>query len=149
MTHSEAVQQIYEAFGRGDVPAVLEHLADDVEWEYGPASADVPWLKPRRGRTAVAGFFESLDALEMTKFQVKHVLEQGNVVVSLLDVEATVSATGRSFAEEDEVHIWYFNDEGKVQRFRHQVDSYQHWAAAHAVERRKAPRAGDSVWAQT
>jgi ketosteroid isomerase-like protein len=27
------VQGIYEAFGKGDVPAILEVLADDVEWE--------------------------------------------------------------------------------------------------------------------
>jgi len=29
----ETVQRIYEAFGAGDVPAILELLADDVEWE--------------------------------------------------------------------------------------------------------------------
>ena len=32
----ETVQRIYEAFGAGDVPAMLELLADDVEWEPSP-----------------------------------------------------------------------------------------------------------------
>jgi ketosteroid isomerase-like protein len=27
------VQSIYEAFGKGDIPAILEVLADDIEWE--------------------------------------------------------------------------------------------------------------------
>ena len=31
MTCKETVQQLYAAFGRGDVPAILEHLAPDVE----------------------------------------------------------------------------------------------------------------------
>jgi ketosteroid isomerase-like protein len=53
MTNVGTVQQIYEAFGRGDVPAILEHLADDVEWEYGLTSTDVPWLQPQHGRTEV------------------------------------------------------------------------------------------------
>jgi ketosteroid isomerase-like protein len=28
----DVVQQGYEAFGRGDIPALLESLTDDVEW---------------------------------------------------------------------------------------------------------------------
>ena len=32
------VQEIYSAFGQGDVPAILARLADDVVWETeGPA----------------------------------------------------------------------------------------------------------------
>ena len=42
MAQIETVQQIYQAFGRGDVPAILDHLADDVDWECGPVSTDVP-----------------------------------------------------------------------------------------------------------
>ncbi len=48
MNHVETVQQMYEAFGKGDVPAILAHLASDVEWEYGVNSTDVPWLQLRR-----------------------------------------------------------------------------------------------------
>lgn len=33
MAPIETVQQIYAAFGRGDVPFILSQLADDVEWE--------------------------------------------------------------------------------------------------------------------
>lgn len=32
MTPIERVQQIHAAFGRGDIPAILAALADDVEW---------------------------------------------------------------------------------------------------------------------
>ncbi len=129
MSHTETVQAIYQAFGRGDVAAILEHLAEDVEWEYGVNSTDVPWLQPRRGRAGVVGFFEALGALDFQRFQPTALLEQGNVVVALLDLEATVRGTGRRVLEEDEVHIWRFDRAGKVRRFRHRADTHQHWTA--------------------
>ena len=33
MSNLATVQSIYEAFGKGDVPSILDTLADDVEWE--------------------------------------------------------------------------------------------------------------------
>lgn len=129
MTHTETVQDIYKAFGRGDVETILGHLAEDVEWEYGVTSTDVPWLLPRRGKAEVAGFFQSLAAVEIHSFQPKVILEAGSVVVALIDLEATVRRTGTRVVEEDEAHIWHFNTAGKVRRFRHRVDTHQHWVA--------------------
>jgi ketosteroid isomerase-like protein len=129
VSHIGTVQGIYQAFGRGDVPAILAQLAPNVEWEYGINSTDVPWLQPRQGRDPVAGFFQSLAALDIQKFQPKTFLESGNVVVVLLDLEGTVRSTGRRIIEEDEAHIWYFDAAGKVSRFRHRADTHQHWAA--------------------
>ena len=55
MSHSETVGEIYAAFQRGDIKAILLHLADDVEWEYAIEPLGVPWLERRRGRTEVPG----------------------------------------------------------------------------------------------
>lgn len=129
MAHAETVAGIYQAFGRGDIPAILEQLADDVEWEYGVNSTDVPWLQLRRGRAAVQEFFQSLAALDFHVFAPTRILADGDVVVSLVNLEATVRATGRRVSEVDEVHVWYFAADGKVARFRHRVDTHQHWAA--------------------
>jgi ketosteroid isomerase-like protein len=129
MAQVETVQQIYQEFGRGDIPAILSHLAEDVEWEYGNNSTDVPWLQLRRGRTHVAEFFQALADFEVRRFEPKTFLESGNVVVALIDVEATVRSTGRSIVEDDEVHVWYFERSGKVSRFRHRVDTHQQWQA--------------------
>jgi len=125
----ETVQQIYQAFGRGDVPAILNHLAAGVEWEYGVNSTDVPWLQPRRGRAQVAEFFQALAAIDIHKFEPRTFLEAGNIIVVLLDLEATVRGTQRRLVEEDEVHIWYFDSGGQVSRFRHRADTHQHWVA--------------------
>jgi len=129
MAHIGTVQQLYEAFGKGDVSAILGHLADDVDWEYGGDATDLPWLQARRGRDRVAGFFQDLAALDIQRFQPTTFLESGNVVVVLIQLEAVVRATGRRVVEEDEVHIWHFDDSGQVRRFRHRLDTHRFWLA--------------------
>lgn len=129
MSNTKQVQEMYAAFGRGDLPAILSKLAERVEWEYGVNSTDVPWLQPRRGRAEVAKFFEALGAFAISKFQPKTFLESGKIVVVLIDFEATVKETGRKIVEEDEVHIWHFDDQGQVIRFRHRADTHQQWMA--------------------
>lgn len=126
MSNLETVQQLYQAFGRGDVPEILSKLSDNVEWEYGSTSTSVPWLQRRQGREAVAGFFKSLEEIEMTRFVPKEFFEKGDTVVVLLDVEFTVRSTGKGVSEEDQIHIWRFSPEGKVIRFRHRADTHQH-----------------------
>ena len=130
MSHLKTVQSIYEAFAKGDVPTILGHLAENVEWEYGIVSTNVPWLQPRQGRTEVTKFFQALADFEIQKFEPKTFLENGDVVVVLIDLEATVRSTKRRIMEEDEVHIWHFDAKGKVSRFRHRADTFQHWAAS-------------------
>ena len=45
------VQELYAAFGRGDIPAILAKLADDVVWESeGPAIVSFSGI--RHGKTA-------------------------------------------------------------------------------------------------
>lgn len=126
MTPIETIQQIYAAFGRGDVPAILALLADDVEWEYGTFPNPVPWLQPLNGRDQVPKFFEALMSnVEMNAFVPKHILNDGRFVVAVCDAEFTVRATGKRVVEDEEVHLWHLNDRGLVQRFRHRCDTRQ------------------------
>ena len=129
----QMVQNIYASFGRGDIPAILACLAEDVEWEYGASSTGVPWLEPRRGRAEVLKFFESLGGLDIKRFEPKTLLENNGIVVALIDFTAVVTATGRTINEEDEVHIWRFGSDGLVARFCHKADTHQHWAAVRSA----------------
>jgi ketosteroid isomerase-like protein len=124
MNNVATVQSIYAAFAVGDVPAILAHLADDVDWEYSGAVSEVPYLQKRDGRDAIVGFFEALDALDFHTFTTKEILDGGDVVVALVDVDATVKATGRRVTEEDEIHLFRFDRSGKVARFRHGVNTH-------------------------
>ena len=129
MSNVETVQQIYGALARGDLPAILEKLADNVEWNADHSSEATPIMTPRRGRDAVGGFFESLGALDFKRFEPTAFLESDNIVVALINVTQTVKATGKTFTQEDEVHIWRFGPDGKVVNFRHRLDSHGQYLA--------------------
>jgi ketosteroid isomerase-like protein len=125
------VGTIYEAFGRGDVPAILGHLADDVAWDDWPDNfaqrAGVAHLMPRRGRDGVAGFFGVLGGYTVLGFEVLDVIGDGRQVVAEIRTSFALPDGGR-FADE-ELHLWTFDDAGRVCRFRHYVDTAKHIAA--------------------
>src|SRR5262245_23874033 len=136
MSNSQAVQSIYEAFGRGDIPAILDALADDVRWEHWPdgngaGRQGVAWLTPRDGREEVGGFFEALGALEFHDFTPTELFESNGRVVALIDVDLAVRETGRRFRD-SEIHLWTFGDDGRVTDFRHYVDTAKHVEAVTA-----------------
>lgn len=55
MDNKQIVQTIYAAFGRGDIPAILEQLDDNVDWEYGYRNAPDPVPRCRqRPRLAIS-----------------------------------------------------------------------------------------------
>lgn len=121
------VNRIYAAFGIGDVPTILDYMAPEVDWEYGWTASPVPWLQPGRGPAHVGSFFQSLtEHLEFESFEVNHVLPGDGVVVALVSLRANVRSTGRTIVETDEAQIWHFDDQGRVVRFRHGVDTLRH-----------------------
>ena len=131
MGNIEIVEQIYGAFGRGDVAAILERIDAEVDWEVGMVDGGVPWLRPGKGRAAVGAFFEALGGLEFTKFEVVTVVGAGEYVVGLLNVGFTVRATGKQVSETLESHVWRF-EAGRVVAFRHGSDTHQHFLASRA-----------------
>src|SRR4051812_50198202 len=56
----DTVRGAYQAFGRGDVPAVLAILADDIAWAVPPP---LPQAGDAHGRDEGGAFFERLCAL--------------------------------------------------------------------------------------
>ncbi len=126
----ETVQQIYAAFGTGNVPAILERVRDDVQWENEGSGHGVAWLAPGRGRAHVAGFFQSLAAVDIKKFDVATVLGEGDVVVALVSIELLVRATGKLIRDPMEAHVWRFDPAGRVAAFCHCVDTHQHVLAS-------------------
>jgi uncharacterized protein len=128
----KTVQTIYDAFGRGDIPAILEQLAEDVRWEAWSdnhaQAADVPWLRPLVGREAVLQFFGVVGGFQFHDFQVRSLMAGGNQVAADLLVDATVPSGVRM--QDEEMHLWTLDDSGKVSRFRHYVDTAKHIAAA-------------------
>jgi len=133
MTNLETVQEMYAAFGRGDIAAILERCAADVRWEeWADNTAQkkgVPWMKPRRGREGVADFFRLIGEFRVHDFQVLSIMAGGNQVAAEFVFEADAPPHGRRYRDE-EIHLWTFNDQGQVIRLRHYTDTAKHIAVA-------------------
>lgn len=133
MNNLQKVVAIYEAFGRGDVPAILEFLHPDVEWEHDvppeATSERAPWLAPRRGKAEVPKFFESLADVQIHRFIPETFVDGGRHIFVTIRLGATVRSTGRQL-EDFEGHLFTFDAEGRIVRFRHFVDTYRHLTAS-------------------
>ncbi len=132
MSNTETVQGVYAAFGRGDLPAILECLADDVVWDNsGVASRECPWNGEFNGKANVPGFFaavgENLD-FEVGTFEPRTFVESGNTVAVVLRLESQLRTNGRRL-ENDSVHVWTFDDSGLISRYQHFNDTAQELAA--------------------
>jgi uncharacterized protein len=128
MSNIDTVKQMYEAFGRGDVPAILDKLDENVEWDTDFESPAAPWLEPRRGRENIAGFFEAVATMQITKFEPHTFGADGNKVVAVVDQEA--DRQGKHYVMPNVGHLWVFNDQGKVTKFQHMTDTALQWRVA-------------------
>ena len=130
--NAATVADVYAAFGRGDVPAVLDRLAPDVAWENWSDNfaqrAGVPHLVARQGPADVANFFAVLGTYTVQTFDVLDIIGSGRQVVA--EVRASFGLPDGGRFEDEELHLWTFDDEGRVVRFRHYVDTAKHIAAA-------------------
>lgn len=124
---------IYEAFGKGDIPAILGRLADDVRWEEwadnSAQTAGVPWLQAQHGKAGALAFFQVMGGLRVLDFRVLSLMAGGNQVAAEIVIEFESPATGRRLRDE-EIHLWTFDDNGQVVRLRHYADTAKHIAAA-------------------
>ncbi len=115
----QVVQGAYEAFGRGDIPAVLEVLDEDVDWsspEVLPHGGDF------RGRDEVGRFFQGLGEKWEDDFavEVEDSVDGGDHVVMLGRASGTLR-DGGTRADFGFAHVFDVRD-GKVARFREFVD---------------------------
>ena len=115
--NSDVVQQAYDAFGRGDIPAVLEAQSDDVEWT---VPKTVPHGGSFRGRDGVGEFFQRLGELwENLSIDLEQLAEGGDEVVGV--GRATGTRRGAGEAGYGFTHVFTVRG-GQVVRFREYVD---------------------------
>lgn len=112
----DVVQRTYEAVGRGDIPALLDLLTDDVEWTLQGPSV-IPFAGTRRGREGVAEFFSLVgETLEFEQFEPREFVAQGDTVVVLGFERNLIKPTGRTF-EQEWAHVYTLRD-GKIAKVR-------------------------------
>lgn len=134
----QIVLDMYAAFAKGDIPAILAGCSPDVRWEDCPGNsaqdAGVPWMLPRRGPDGVAQFFQLLSTYKFHQFDVKGVMGHGRQAVGL--VRCKLEMPNGGVFEDEEMHLFEFDETGMLIRFRHFVDTA--WAIATAKPQAKA-----------
>jgi uncharacterized protein len=118
----QTIQDAYAAFGRGDIPALLNLLSDNVDWYLPGNEQIVPYAGKYQGREGVGSFFSRLGAAEeTTRFEPLEFIAQGDRVVATGIYGAHVRTTGNDYGFEF-VHIFTVND-GRITDFRQYADT--------------------------
>ncbi len=126
MTPKQLVQSLYDAFGRGDIPFILGHIAPECRWQ--APGIGIPNAGTYTGPDGVAQFFQRLAATEnVTRFEVREYFESGNSVVALGVEECTVIANGKQAYTE--WAMLFRVENGKVTEWRSFYDTSAYMAA--------------------
>jgi ketosteroid isomerase-like protein len=106
---------------RGNVPALLELLDPQVEWQV-PAMEHVPFAGTWRGRDGIGQFLQQLgESQEVLEFRPEQFVAQGDAVIAPGRVVMRVKATGRE-SRSQWAHVWTIA-EGRVTQFQEYVDT--------------------------
>jgi ketosteroid isomerase-like protein len=116
------IQSLYAAFGRGDVPFILAHLADSVEWVSSCDAPVIPWGGTRHGQNGALSFFTALGSnLDFERFEPLQYAADGDLVFVRGRTVAKVKGTGRRF-DSEWVHVFTIAN-GQVARFQEFYDT--------------------------
>lgn len=112
------VNAIFEKFGQGDLPGILEMCADNCMFHHGGDPSVIPFAKPFHGKQGAAAFFMTIaQNINVTSLAPSNFRESGNTVLHDFHVEATVLATGKSYAA-DVLYEWDFDENGQISAHR-------------------------------
>jgi len=116
----EVLKDAYEAFGRGDVPAVLEAMTDDIEWY---EAEGMPYGGVYHGGDAVVQNVFGPITTDIVDFTVapEEFIASGDTVAVVVRYTGTGKATGKEL-DLPVVHVWDVRD-GKIARFRQFADT--------------------------
>ncbi|MEP6913526.1 MAG: nuclear transport factor 2 family protein [bacterium] len=120
MSNLNSVQSVYDAFAKGDIPAVLGFLSPDIEWT---EAEGFPYGGTYNGPNAVLeGVFMRLGG-EWDGFRVvpDEFIDAADTIVVLGKYSGTYKATGKSF-KANFAHVWKIQA-GKAVRFVQYVDT--------------------------
>ena len=111
-----ATQNLFAAFGEGDIPTILTYLHEDIVIEfYGPDV--IPYAGTFTGKNEARRFFETvLSSVDIHEFAPEEFLADADKVVVTGHLHLTARSTGRDIVS-DFVHVITLKEE-KWLRFR-------------------------------
>jgi ketosteroid isomerase-like protein len=123
MDHVIFLKNLYDAFGRGDIPTVLGGMSPDIRWHQAESNPYMPSGEAFVGPDAVlSGVFMRLGT-EWDGFSVhpKSFHDAGDSVIVEGRYSGKYNATGKSM-DAQMCHVWDVKD-GKLTRFQQYMDT--------------------------
>jgi ketosteroid isomerase-like protein len=116
------VQEVYGAFGRGDIPAILGKLTPDVVWAVEGREGAYPTFGTRHGPNGALSFFVALGETEdITAFEPQTFHPSGDTVLVQGRIGVKLRNNGKAL-DYDWTHIFTVRD-GKVAAFKELYDT--------------------------
>jgi ketosteroid isomerase-like protein len=120
--HIQTIKAVYEAFGRGDVDAIVATVTDDVDWSSDTGSDAAPWYGSRRGPSGVVAFFDDFgSAMEVEDFTPLTFAANADDVLTVVRFRARSRATGKSASMQ--LHHWFHFRGDKIDHYRGTEDT--------------------------
>ena len=120
----KTIRMVYEAFGRGDLDAILANVTDDVDWAAEAAGSGAPWYGPHMGPEGVTAFFADFGStMQIEVFEPFSFAANENEVHTVVHCVAKSRATGKRM--EHDLHHYFRFDDGKIAYYRGTEDTAQ------------------------
>lgn len=140
MTEQETLNRIkqgYDYFASGNIAALVDELADDVEW-ITPDLESVPFSGTCHGKGEVANYFKLLgDAIQITRFEVRDIIAGEDKAAATGLLVGDVATTGKTL-EMDWMHLLQYDRNGKLKRCQQFFDTAAMKAAFTPLEVEKS-----------
>ena len=116
---AETISGIYSSFGRGDIPAILETLAEDIDWR---VPENLPHGGQFSGRDAVGRFFQGIgETWDGLQLDLEEMVSDGERVFAVAHIHGRLRSTGEETGYRS-VHVWTLGG-GVPVRFNEYVDA--------------------------
>jgi uncharacterized protein len=122
------IEELYEAFGRGDIESVLQSMDPQIEWneaEHVTFWNGAPFIGPE---AVLQGVFARIGETFGDTFRIEpgRFVDCGTTVLLEARYRGVAQATGKTL-DVQVAHVWDLGDDGKVIRFQQYTDT---WAFA-------------------
>ena len=126
---ASVISGIYEAFGRGDIPAIIATVDENIAWN---VPDNLPHGGTFTGRDGVGQFFQGIgETWDGLALDMEAMMSSGERVVAIARIHGRLRATGEETGYAS-AHVWTVRD-GTPVAFDEYVNAPLSLPAAHAV----------------
>jgi uncharacterized protein len=110
ITAKETVKKLYDAFGKGDIPFILEHVPENFTW-FDPCDPSiVPFGGTHKNKTGFLEFFQQIgNSVDTNLWEVNDYIADEDKLVALGRHGIRCKKTGKE-AVADWAMVWHFKD---------------------------------------